>query len=501
MHRRRAAVLLLSLLVAGACGHEPSVPVAGAWPVAVESSGAEHPEYERVVLVTIDTLRADHVSSYGYPRATTPFLDSLAARGVRFARAYASVSHTAPSHATMLTGLAPAVHGVLQNGGQLDSAAVNLGGLFGANGFETAAFLNVKFLSGIAASFGHVEVCALGGEAGRRRKLTGADVADAALKWLRTTRTSPRFLLWVHLYDPHKWKDVVLEAGNANKPLWSESSPADFASQVLALHGLPPAEPGKPYRFGWTVEKSAGAEDVPLDVQTLEGFLRCVDAYDELTLFADRQLQRLYEGLEALQLPGRTLWVVTADHGEGLASHGVAGHGGRIYQEQLHVPLVLHASDGSLAPEVVEELVAHVDLLPTLAETLGARVHGHERVYDGRSLWPLVRAQGTAWPPRPLFAQRRPAENANDPDQTEIYALQTAGAKYILHEPGADEFFDLARDPRELVNLGEGATAGAELRATLEQRLQTLRGIMRSAAGEPVPEEWMDELRDLGYVR
>jgi len=500
MHRRRAAVSCLSLLVAGACGHGSPPPAPGAWPVSVVRE-AEHQEYERIVLVTIDTLRADHVSSYGYPRATTPFLDSLAARGVRFARAYASVSHTAPSHATMLTGLAPAVHGVLQNGGQLDPAAENLGALFGSSGFETAAFLNVKFLSGIAASFGHVEVCAVGGERGKRHMLTGADVTDAALRWLGTERTNARFLLWVHLYDPHKWKDLVLEREQTPGPLWEGTSPADFSARVLALHGLPPSEPGVPYRFDWTVEKNTRLEERELDVQTLEGFMRCVDAYDQLTLFADRQVQRLYEGLEALKLPGRTLWVVTADHGEGLASHGVAGHGSRIYQEQLHVPLVLHASDGSLAPRVVDELVAHVDLLPTLAETLGASVRGRERVYDGRSLWPLVRAAGASWPARPLFAQRRPAENANDPDQTEIYSLQSAGAKYILHEPGPDEFFDLAADPRELHDLGEGAPAAAELRATLEQRLAILRGLMRSAAGQPVPEEWMDELRDLGYVR
>jgi len=495
----RIAPLLAAALLLEACGDPTSAPEpadgAGAWPISLGRGEGQAPSFERVVLVTIDTLRADHVSCYGYPRATTPFLDSMAARGVRFSRAMASVSHTAPSHATMLTGLVPAVHGVLQNGGTLAPEARDLGRIFGEAGYETAAFLNVKFLSGIAAAFQHVEVQAVGGNGEAMRKLSGADVTDAALRWLADANRGSRFFLWVHLYDPHKWKDLVIEREGRPGRIWEGAGPADVTPRLLALHGLPPAEDREAYRVDWTVEKSGGRE---LDLHGLEGFERCIDAYDQLTLFADRQVQRLHAAIEGLGLPGRTLWVVTSDHGEGLASHGVAGHGGRIYQEQLHVPLVLHASDGSLETRVVDALVGHVDLFPTLAEVLGWEASGSEPLYEGRSLWPLVRGETAA--ARPVFAQRRPAEDAGDPDQAEIYALQTERSKYIWHEPGPDEFFDLAADPLELNDLGEDAAAAAGLRAALEERLRVLRGLMEGT-GADVPEEWTEELRALGYVR
>jgi len=495
------ALLPVSLMALGACGGGPgaSGPAPkSAWPVTVERVGEEEPHpYDRVVLVTLDTLRADHVSCYGYPRATTPFLDSLAARGARFTRAIATASQTAPSHATMLTGLVPAVHGVLENGEALAAGAVDLASLFAARGFETAAFLNVKFLAGIAASFGKVDVRAIGPD---RHVQTGAAVVDAALAWLQAERKGEHFFLWVHLYDPHKWKDRVIDSIKRGETIWSGGRPADFLERVAELHGLPAPRAGEPYTVRWQVARS----DVKLDFTSAEGFLRSIDAYDELTLFADRQVERLYRGIEARAFPGRTLWIVTADHGEGLASHGAAGHGGRIYQEQLHVPLVLHASDGSIRSRVVDELVSHVDLLPTLAETLGARVAAQPSLYDGRSLWPLVRGESAGWTPRAVFAQRRPALDGNDPEgaeHAEAYALQTRDAKYLLHESGAGEFFDLAADPRELVNLGPRGAAAEKLRGELERRLEPYRALAPARVEASVPEEWQEELRKLGYAR
>jgi arylsulfatase A-like enzyme len=491
-------VLVLAALLAAGCGGSGSQVILAptSWPVAVVPAGREERQYDRVVLVTIDTLRADHVSCHGYPRATTPFLDSLAARGARFARAMATAPSTAPSHATMLTGLVPAVHGVEENGQELAAGAVDLASLFAAHGFETAAFLNVKFLTAIAGSFGKVDVRAIRPD--RRHLQTGADVVDAALAWLQGERRGERFLLWVHLYDPHKWKDLVIESARSEKPLWTGTTPAGFLARVAELHGLPAPRDGEPYSVRWQVARS----DSKLDFASAEGYLRCIDAYDELTRFADRQVERLYRGIEERSFPGRTLWIVTADHGEGLASHGVAGHGGRIYQEQLHVPLVLHASDGSVPARVVDELVSHVDLLPTLAETLGGRVNAPPELYDGRSLWPLVLADGAGWPPRAAFAQRRPSPDGNDPDGAERpaeFALQTGTAKVILRESGAAEFFDLAGDPRELVNLGPEGLAAAELRAQLERRLAPYRSLPGASAG--VSEEFQEELRKLGYAR
>ncbi len=490
------AAALLSACGPSSPGEAEPAFADGDWPVRIERPAVAPIDFERVVLVTIDTLRADHVSGYGYPRETTPCLDRLAARGALFTRAVSAISHTAPSHATMLTGLVPAVHAVLDNGGQLDPAAANLATAFRAAGFETAAFLNVQFLEGIAGSFDQVEVQARRRENGQTVILGGDQVVEAALSWLGGRE---RFFVWVHLYDPHHWKDVVLGKIPHPEPLWRGATPERFYDVIADLHGLPRFAPGEPFQVTWKVETQGGEE---IQTPTEKDFLRCIDAYDALVLDADRSLERLYRGIEDPRLPGRTLWVVTSDHGEGLASHGVAGHGARIYQEQLRVPLVLHASDGSIAPRRIDELVGHVDLAPTLVETLGARVRSRAGLFDGRSLWPLVRGASGAWTARPAYSQRRPTPRAGS-GPTELVSLQTERHKYILHEPGEDEFFDLLADPCELENrAGSDSREERELRAELEERLRLYRSAARGpAAGAPVPEEWARELRDLGYAR
>ncbi|MEQ1893625.1 MAG: sulfatase-like hydrolase/transferase, partial [Planctomycetota bacterium] len=248
MTLRPLAVLFVAALAS--CGGS-TAPAAGDWPLTLVPAKTGAPAFERVVLVTLDTLRADHVSCYGYPRATTPFVDSLAARGVRFTRAQAAVSHTAPSHATMLTGLVPALHGVVHNGGQLAPEAIDLAELFTGAGYETAAALHVKFLAGVAASFGHVAVRTAGPKG---EVLSGKDVVDAALAWAKNQRTSERFFLWVHLYDPHRWKELALESARFGAPPWRGATPAGFTRRLAELHGLPLPVEGEPWTVDWVVE-------------------------------------------------------------------------------------------------------------------------------------------------------------------------------------------------------------------------------------------------------
>jgi len=125
-------------------------------------------------------------------------------------------------------------------------------------------------------------------------------------------------------------------------------------------------------------------------------------------------------------------------------------------------------------------------------------VGGQAPLYEGRSLWPLVRGTSDAWPTRPVFAQRRPVDDPEAEDQAEVFALQTAQQKLIRHIPGGDEFYDLERDPKELVDLGSDHDAATGLRAALEERLRLYRGPISSDANE-VPPEWLQELKDLGY--
>ena len=143
----------------------------------------------RVILITIDTLRADHLGTYGYPRGVSPFLDDLAARSVVFDRAFSSCSHTAPSHASIFTSLQPAQHRILVNGELLDEKLVTIAEVLGANGYATAAFTPVKFLTGLSAGFDHF---------GASKRYENADeVLARASRWIEQTgREKPAFV-WI----------------------------------------------------------------------------------------------------------------------------------------------------------------------------------------------------------------------------------------------------------------------------------------------------------------
>lgn len=468
------AALYLSCACHGGESRGP-LTVASQWPVAVEFPRGPEVRYERVVLVTIDTLRADHVSAYGYRRATTPFFDALAQRGVLFTRANATVAHTAPSHSSMLTGLPTLVHGVRHNGYELDPDAIDLARVFGAAGFETAACVNERFLERIAHSFQSVH----------SSRARGEEVVRLARTWLGEERRGGRFFLWVHLFDPHRWKN--LKTGSESR--FHEDSPADFADYVLQLHGLERIGVEGLLAQRWEMKEGT------LQLQNLAQYLRFIESYDRYIHYADAQLAALHEAVTALGLPGATLWIVTADHGEGLASHGHDTHIWNIYQEQLHVPLLFHASDGSLAARRVEALVSHLDLYPTLVEALGGSVRAPDGLLDGRSLWPLLAGQASDWPERAIFAQRKPLGET-------LYSLQSERFKLLDKQDGEDEFYDLALDPYELENRVEaGIPERAALARDLERRLRLFEAYAQGIDEQEIPADMLDELRDLGYVR
>jgi choline-sulfatase len=316
----------------------------------------------------------------------------------------------------------------------------------------------------------------------------GDRVLEAARSWLADEREGERFFLWVHLFDPHRWKGFALEV--EAEQLYRGKTPPDFAAYLMELHGLD--RMGTEGLLGQRWETEVGKL---VELESVEQYQRFVDAYDALIQYADRQLRALYEEVESLGLSGPTLWIVTSDHGEGLASHGLGGHGGHIYQEQLAVPLLLHASDGSLGPRRVDELTTHLDLFPTLVEALGGSVSAPAGLLEGRSLWPLVRGEPVDWSERAVFAQRKPFGDA-------LYALRTGRFKLLDHQSGADELYDLASDPRELDNSIDVLVEEREaLARELERRLRLYESSAQGSADQEIREEWLDELRDLGYVR
>ncbi|HED65275.1 MAG TPA: hypothetical protein ENJ09_06950 [Planctomycetes bacterium] len=490
-----AALLGAVVLLGPSCGADDSAPPAepalGGTELAIELPDPPVFPYERVIFVTIDTLRADHLASYGYPRPTSPFLDQLAEDSLVFTRCMSASSHTAPSHASMFTGLVPGMHGLLTNGERLGEKIPTLAGALRAAGFETAAFTSVSFLEGVATGFGKV----------RAQTSAARTISSAALTWVKTKRQGDRFLVWMHFYDPHRWKKPEKAPPPYLGAMSERDDDAAFYSKIARLHGLPDPPPGEPFpELAWSSGDRGGERIHPRSRAEVLGF---IDSYDAEIAYADAEIRRFAEGLEALDLPGSTLWIVTADHGEGLGSHGYAGHGWQIYNEQLHVPLLFHATDGSIPPGRVDGLVSTVDILPTFVDLLGGRLRGDLYRFGGISLASLLGSEAAredeSFPPpdRQVFSQRRPMRKSGADG---VFALQTPDAKYILRMSGDDEFYRLSTDPREAVNaVADGAGEAAALHAAIEEWLRAFGALGRTAAGGD--ETWLEELRKLGYAR
>ena len=286
-----------------------------------------------VLLVTIDTLRADRVGAFGGARPT-PALDRLATGGLRFTRAYAHAPMTLPTHASMHTGLIPPRHGVRVNGSELDASVPTLAELLRRSGYRTGAFVGSFVLDarfGLNRGF-ELYDDRVGTEAGPVTfgfvERTADRVLRAAADWLRrpdTTGDSPWFA-WVHLFDPHA-----------------------------------------PYRAPRAIVDSA---------------------YDNEVAFADAELGSFLGELEKAGVLSRTLIVVLADHGEGLGDHGEETHGLFAYESTLRIPLIINAP--GLEPDTVTRLAAQADILPTVADLLGIEPYRH---LDGRSLLPAIRGE------------------------------------------------------------------------------------------------------------
>jgi arylsulfatase A-like enzyme len=443
---------------------------------ALASTGCSRaPERPDVLLVTIDTLRADHCSAYGYARPTTPRLEELARRGVLFEAAYAPMATTAPSHATMFTGLLPLWHGLVKNGHVLSPRHRLLATALSEAGYRTHAVVGSFALDrrfGLAGGFadyddrfsgrdpsvktpsweGHAVAAAFDRRADETR--------ERAVEWLRANGYLERerppgqapFFLWVHFFDPHSPYDPP----SAHRERFPPEGPHPLAAPIAA--------------------------------------------YDGEVHYADAQLGALVDALAAAERLDRTFTLVAADHGEGLMQHGHMEHGLHLYEEAVRVPLVAHWP-AALAPRRVAGPVQLADVAPTVAELAG--LSWAVPAGQGRSLAAALRGRDPGDPAREVLLQRR---RYDEPLATgrvvkgQQYGLRSGRWKYIeSREEGTFELYDLVADPREERNLLPSAPAEA---AALPARLASVvRSAPPAAAASAVGEEDARKLRSLGYVQ
>lgn len=411
--------------------------LATAAPIARAGAGEKTPLGD-VFLITIDTLRSDHVGCYGYQWIQTPTIDQLAKQGIRFAQAFTPSPITNTSHASILTGLLPSSHGVSDFGVPLTADHSTLAELLEKRGYQTAAFIGSIILDSKTLAPGldrgfefydnfpeKTETKSRWGRLERR----GMDVVQRAETWLDGHRTGPHFV-WVHLYDPHD-----------------------------------PYEPPPPY--------SEKYKD---------------HLYDGEIAFADSALGRFLNYLKEQHWYEGALIIVVGDHGEGLGEHGEDTHGIFLYDSTTHVPLIVKLPNEQEAGKVVEEQARTTDILPTILELLG--IPAPESL-DGTSLKSAL--LGTEAPSRTVLGETDyPLRFGWAP----LRSVRKDAFKFI--EAPRPELYDLRSDPGEIRNAYVPWDSTVQkLRKELAKVSAKAAGKPSAAAVAP---STTDELRALGYL-
>lgn len=440
---------------------------------------------KRVVIITIDTLRADHLKSYGYLRERAPFLTELANKGTFFLNAFSQSSHTAPSHTSMFTGLYPFQHGVLRNHEVLSSDIPSITSVLNNHNIKTAAFTSVRFLDGkvgFPPSPVQMKIVERGeGGGGNRWYLNSAEVVDNALSWLKGMPPED-FLIWLHFYDVHQWM------GWGNLPEeYRKAAEEEDVDDLLEF-----------------IQKEHG---ISLDYwKTKEKMQRAIIGYDARLNFVNDQIKRLYQEMDKLGFNDDSVWIITSDHGEGLGNHNYEGHGEFLYQEQIHIPLIIHSPSG-ITPSTgaVEDIVQSVDIFPTILDLFnvtGVKALQNSKKIEGSSLLPFIYDDATYTSHTPYsFAQRRPKDMQSFRrtwTPGEAYSVHDKFSKLIDYTESDDYFFDLEKDPKELNNIINSPLM-EDYRKTLKDILNRQTGA--KDGGEPeLSEDEIQELRSLGYL-
>lgn len=463
--------------------------------VTIKQVRESRPEsrFERpsVLLISVDTLRADRLSCYGHNRTTTPFLDRLSKRARLYANATTTVPATTPAHVSLMTGLEPLGHGSRFNAVRVGEQVPLLAELFRDAGYKTAAFVSAfpvtEGVSGLARGF-HLFNEFLAPDRGPQwlylssltRSLWGLNLIrpaerkadmllEHALPWLRT-QSADDFFLWCHVYDPHL-----------------------------------PYDPPVPYNTFYT---NSGEPVIPVSVKTAQDLdtaalaIEQVDvdnalaAYDGEIAFVDRILERLVYEARAVCPNRELLVVVTADHGESLVEHEYFfAHSRNLYQPSLAIPLIVFQSTDS-EPLIYELPWSIIDVAPELVSLCSLGANPLHRGLPDRSL----DSEGNVL----IFAENAEGvyiqAHRPNPEKltTKIKAVTSWPWKYISNPDGSVELYNLEVDPQELINhAAEFQSLASALEQTLLTRFETQ---LESGQNLELDEEALSRLRTLGYI-
>lgn len=436
-----------------------------------------------VILISLDTVRADHTSVFGYSKPTTPNLERLARTSAAFTRAQSTAPWTLPSHTSILSGLTVDRHGTHSFSGHVPLDIPWLAHEFARAGYETLAFTGGGFVSpefGFAMGFdryGEIDPRHPGLEwvdatsnTDERGLAQQSDRIRAEISALLTgPRTAPRFL-FLHTYAAHDYRTqpALLEQLGIPK--------ADIPALVAAM----------------TSTTAQALVDQKSDPATLDARLEAVTRiYDGSIRLADLLVGTVLDALESSGRLDDTIVIVTSDHGEELLDHGAVGHGSTLYQEQIHIPLLIHAP-GHPAGRY-DDVVSNIDIAPTLRQLSGLPAVAE---CDGRSLVP--RLMGETMEPLPAFARGSHRDRVYRAMQGTQYKVITEIDSTLVTKR---QLFDTVADPREQVDLASKRKELAEdLANRLAERVADAQAQAKKSHSTEIGTELDQRLNELGYT-
>jgi arylsulfatase A-like enzyme len=430
--------------------HQTRVPE-----IKLTSPTSQSPDLDQnvsVVLYLIDALRPDHLEAYGYERETAPTTKALAEEGVRFARCFAPSTWTRPSVSSLFAGVPVVVHGVEHIGNTMSKRLTTLAEVARRHDYTTAAFVenpHPTAIAGLARGFGHHDAsCAPWGEE-HERVLQGksdqwASAVAPALEWLKAHKDR-RFFMYVHTVEPH--------------------APYAPKEPYASLHTAPGSKPSK------------------------------IDLYDAEISHADANLDRFISGLKDLGVWEETFFILIADHGQAFLEHeGMTTHGGKPYNELIHIPLIMRCPALVSIGKVISENVQIIDIAPTILDVLGILCPEH---FQGISLLPLARGGDvSAFRDRPILSQG-----------SEVTSL-IRGEWKILYGEGTEKLYNLATDFGETKDLaGENPSQLKLLLSEAREYIQSQIALAKELVGREeegevkIDARTIEQLKALGYLK
>jgi arylsulfatase A-like enzyme len=415
-----------------------------------------------LLVISIDSLRWDHVGAYGYERATTPRLDAFASEGILFEQAIAQAPWTTPSMISVMTSLYPSAHGVERIQNKMSPTLQTLAQILRTEGYRTGAivpFVTLWSYYGLQRGFDDYREDYFDHDS-----LSSHVLGERTRGWLRRHGDS-RFFFWVHFWDPHY-------NYRPSREVQGRFTPADhpFGDRVFDIQELK-----------WR-ENPLRPDEVAYNI----------DRYDEEILFTDRHIGRLLDDLEETGLAGNTLVVIVSDHGEQFQEHGWLEHTNRVYDNLIRVPLLLRLPGRLPAGVRIAEQVELIDLLPTVLDLLGIDVDAAE--FQGHTLEPLISGSPSPSEARPAFSET--ARLAN------LKTIRFKDWKYIHDfDSNHGELYRIDLDPEERNDLAPRHPDRADrMRIRLIDWLQNIAIADPAGAGE-LDSSMREKLCSMGYIQ